>query len=298
MTGPILVTGASGFIGRNLLLALSAHGHSIHALGNTRQGPPLPGVQWHRARLPDGIAPLVDHIRPGLVFHCATARLPEAERQQLFTTNVLGAHHLIESCRARPETRVVVLGSSIEYGHRDAPLHERLADRPTTSHGATKAAATQLFLQAAAAGHLRATVLRLFSVYGPLAPPSKLIPTVLRACRTGEPISLTQDENTRDRVWVGDVVQAVLAASEREQTVGELINVGTGTPTRNQDVVRLVSELSGRPITIDRTPFKARQTDSRHWVADTTHCKTMLGEVPSTSLREGLRRLLEAQDGP
>jgi nucleoside-diphosphate-sugar epimerase len=296
MSAPVLITGASGFIGQNLVRALSAAGRQVHALGYTRAGTALPGVTWHRASLPDGVAELVDSTRPGLVIHAATARLPESARAELFSVNVVGAHRLIESCRVRPDTRVIVLGSSIEYGHRDFPLHERLPDRPTTVHGATKAAANQLFLQAAAAGDLKATVLRLFSVYGPLAPRTKLIPTVLRAARDGSSIALTRDHYTRDRVWVGDVVDAVLRTASREQSIGTLINIGTGVPTTNQDVVRLVGELTGRPVIISDEPFEPRHTDTRHWVADTHQCAATLGTVPSTTLRDGLRRLIEAAD--
>ena len=187
-------------------------------------------------------------------------------------TNVIGANNLIEAASRQPPEKFIYLGSSLEYGHRTEPLHEDMLPAPTTLHGASKASATMLFQQAARKGEFASVILRLFSVYGPGEPRSRLIPTAIRAIRDGAPIELTTPGIRRDFVFVDDVVEAITMALGSSLASGEILNVGTGTQTSNEMLVNIIASLMGRSADLVIGTYPARETDTSHWVADVRRC--------------------------
>lgn len=183
-----LVTGAGGFVGRHLCARLVADGWEVW--GTVRPGASVAaGVRRLEVDLTDPAA-LADAVRraaPDVAFHLAAARARSGavERAATAAVNALSGLHLVEalppSCRA-----VVRLGSSTEYAEVDGPMDETAPLHPRGFFGATKAAGSLLLTAAADERGIRAVVLRAFQVYGPGDKPGRLVPTVLRAARTGE----------------------------------------------------------------------------------------------------------------
>ena len=178
--------------------------------------------------------------------------------------------------------------SSLEPGPRLEPIRVR-PFRPRTPYGTAKSAATLLARLAAGLG-CDVVMLRPFSIYGLGEPARRLIPTAIRAALDGTPFRLTAPGFTRDLVFVEDVVDAYLAAASRPGLGGHLINIGTGRATTNEDAVRLVASVVGRPIAIDPEPFPASPTDTTVWCADVTKARALLGWSPAHSLEQGLAR--------
>ncbi|HZI96964.1 MAG TPA: NAD(P)-dependent oxidoreductase [Actinomycetales bacterium] len=275
-----LVTGAGGFVGRHLVERLESDGWHVTAL--TRERVDLAD--------PRAAAAAVRAAAPEVVFSLAAGRAKATPGERRATTAVNTSPWLVDavtdSCRA-----VVRLGSSTEYAECDGPMTEDAPLRPRGFFGATKAAGSLLLLGAAAERGVRAAVLRAFQVYGPDDHPTRLVPAVLRAARTGAELSLTAPGARRDWVWVGDVVDAcVRAAADHGLPPGQVLNIGTGDQTANEDLVALAEKVTGRRIRVSVGSHPGRSWDAASWVCDPSLARRLLGWEPTVALDEGLRR--------
>jgi nucleoside-diphosphate-sugar epimerase len=292
----VAVTGANGYIGSHLVRTLSALNAGVHALlRNPEKAWRLAGlerVHFHSWSLESVTASedVLSAIRPIVLFHTATHRARGGDREPWFEVNVQGTERLMVAAIAAGVRRVVTLGSFFEYGHCECALHEDLEPRPTTDHGRSKAAATRVIRRLAHDRGLGAVSLRLFTVYGGLEPETRLVPTVLRAALKGHGVHLTPKGCMHDFVHVSDVVAACLRAASTGLPPGEVINVGTGHPTDNHDVVRAVQEMCSGAPRILSTDYPVRAI--AQWRADTRRMRALLGWEPAVDLRRGLERTL------
>ena len=182
------------------------------------------------------------------------------------------------------------MGSSTEYARSGVPLAE---DAPLATRGffgLTKAAGSLLLLATAAERGIRVAVLRAFQVYGPGDHPGRFVPTVLRAAGSGEVLPLTPPGSRRDWVWVGDVVDAcVRAAADDALPAGQVLNIGTGTQTTNEDLVDVARVVTGRPIPVAVGAHPGRAWDTDNWVCDPTLARSLLGWSATVPLARGSR---------
>ena len=175
------------------------------------------------------------------------------------------------------------------------PLAEDAALEPRGFFGATKAAGSLLLQAAASERGVRAAVLRAFQVYGPGDHPTRLVPVVLEAARTGAPVPLPPHVSRRDWVWVGDVVDAcVRAAVDSGLPPGVVINLGTGVQTSTEELVDTAARVTGRPIATVPGAHPGRDWDTADWVCDPRRAHELLGWTPTVDLAEGLARTWSA----
>ena len=280
MSGRALVTGAGGFVGRHLVARLGADGWSVTGL--TRADVDLAD--------PVAAAAAVRAADPDVVFSLAAgrAKATPAERAATVAVNTSPwlADALSDRCRA-----VVRLGSSTEYAAGPAPLDEDAPLRPRGFFGATKAAGSLLLQAAAAERGVRAAVLRAFQVYGPGDHPTRLVPVVLDAARTGATVPLPAAVSRRDWVWVGDVVDACVRAALADALApGAVLNIGTGVQTSVEDLVAAAERATGRPIATAAGAHPGRGWDTADWVCDPRAARAALGWTPTVDLADGLGR--------
>ncbi len=280
MSGRALVTGAGGFVGRHLVARLRADGWAVTGL--TRADVDLTD--------PSAAAAAVRAADPDVVFSLAAGRARATSAERAATVAVNTSPWLVDAlpdrCRA-----VVRLGSSTEYAAGPAPLAEDAPLRPRGFFGATKAAGSLLLQAAAAERGVRAAVLRAFQVYGPGDHPSRLVPVVLAAARTGSAVPLPAGVSRRDWVWVGDVADAcVRAALADHLPPGAVVNVGTGVQTDVPELVATAERVTGRPIATAPGAHPGRDWDTADWVCDPRAARDLLGWTPAVGLEEGLAR--------
>jgi nucleoside-diphosphate-sugar epimerase len=298
--GRVLVTGATGFIGANVVRALLHLGSDVHMTVQSSSDPwrlkdLLRHVETHVASLTDADALQRAFVgaRPAVVLHLATPRgRDDAARARILEATVMGAVHLLRLARECGVQRLVVAGSSLEYRQSDLPLNEEAALGPTTVHGAAKAAATLLYRQAAHEAGVPVCVLRFFHVYGPWESRHRLLPSAIRAALEDRPLPLTGRGIARDWVFVADVVDAVLRAAGLDRH-GEVVNVGSGQEYSNEALVECVGDVIGRPIRITTGAFPRGPADTLHRCADPAKAARLLGWVPKMTLARGVRQTVE-----
>jgi nucleoside-diphosphate-sugar epimerase len=298
----ILVTGASGFIGANLVGRLLESGAQVHALVRPssdlrRIADLLPSIHLHKADLSSArsITSLFRRIRPEILINAAFPGGHPASPQlsaQLAANGILAATSLLEAAADVGIRRFINLGSSLEYGSRSSPLTESDLPDPYTGRGMAKAATTLLCRQYARIQRLPLVTLRLFSVYGYWEGPSRLIPTAILAALKGGELNLTTAGFHRDLIYIEDVVEACLVAMRTETPCGDIINIGSGLQWSNEEVVEMVQQLAGSRIRIHPGTYPPQPSDCPHWVADIGKARESLGWQPRHTLRAGLEKTI------
>lgn len=293
-----LVTGATGFVGANLVRRLLGLGHEVCLLVQ-------PGYQrWRIEDLTDELTVRITDIRdpgdvaesmrivqPDWVFHLAAfgAYSWQTDARRILATNVEGTFNLLDAAARQGVEAFVNTGSSSEYGYRSqAPAEGDLPD-PNSDYAMTKTAATLMCRSMAVRHDLNASTLRLYSVYGPWEEPNRLMPTLVSHALRGDLPPLVGAGTVRDFVYVDDVVDAYLLAAEAGPAIrGEVFNVGTGTETTLAELVGLVRHQFGVAPEPDWGSMAPRAWDTKSWVADAGLIRRSLGWAPRHPLAEGI----------
>jgi nucleoside-diphosphate-sugar epimerase len=293
----VLVTGASGFIGANLVRRLLERGVKVHAavratsdlwrLADVQGQISLEHVDVQDA---GAILGLLARIRPEAVFNLATWRAPDPDASA-HAVNVGGLLNLLHATAQRP-LPIVHFASSLEYGPRQSVCREDDPLAPTTTHGITKAAAVEAGSRFAVERGLPLVVLRLFHVYGPFDRPSRFVPQLISAALEGHTLRLTAPGLRHDWIHVDDVVEAAMLAVTARPAPGGVLNVASGRHWTNEEMVAAVEKCSARTIRIDPDRYPARAWDGPHWTADTTKAREVLGWSPKRGLPLGLTQTI------
>jgi nucleoside-diphosphate-sugar epimerase len=295
----VLVTGAGGFIGANLVAALESAGAQVYSL--VRKTTSLQRLKNIKSSSEIIVADLVDYaaiaqhlapIKPHYVFHTATAR-DAINWQSTINTNGAAIINLFHAVSSPHLKHFVHCGSSMEYGNIPTPYKEDSCIKPHTFFGASKAAGTLLLQQLALTQATPITLLRLFHVYGRMEPHHRLIPTAIKSITNNSSLSLTKTNLQHDLVYIDDVIDACFKAALRENSHGEIFNIGTGIETSNEKIVDALGTIIGITPKIHIGEFPARPWDRNNWCADISLAKSELHWVPKTSWQDGLSKTVD-----
>jgi UDP-glucose 4-epimerase len=298
----VLVTGGCGFVGSHLCAALRARGDRVRVLDDLSSGT--------EGNLAPGATLLIGDVsRPATVrqamagvdacFHLAAMPAVEHGMQDWFgthRTNLSGTVALLEAAKPRG-IPVVYASSAAVYGDsRMLPLREDAAARPLSALGADKLGCEQHALVAGHAHRVPTAGLRLFNVYGPRQNPNSpyagVVPVFCDRMMRGHMVEILGDGyQTRDFVYVGDVVAMLLAAMRVVSLAAPVFNVCTGQSTSVLALAALVAELCDRPLELRHRP--ARPGDIRHSFGEPLWARSRLAAGhPATPLRDGLAETL------
>lgn len=278
----ILITGYSGFIGSYLQKRLESSAHEL-ILADITNGVDI--CDWKQVAVFDDVDIIV-HLA-NLSFVPASYENPK----RFYETNYLSTLNMLELCRLR-NARMIFFSSYI-YGHPEyQPIDEQHPVQAFNPYAQTKVICESLCQGYSRDFKVPITIFRPFNIYGVGQNPDFLIPSIIQQARAGK-ITVKDDRPKRDYIHVSDIVEAIVAAIETEQTTDDLrtYNLGTGISFSVKEIVDLVRDLFNTEIDYLCTN-EFRPNDVMDTVADISKIKNELHWSPAVSIREGLQKML------
>ena len=298
-----VVTGGAGFIGSNIVGALTRDGCPVTVLDNLSSGYesnllPFPSVRFVKGdvRDPEAVATALEDA--DVVFHLAASVGNKRSIDDPVTDaeiNVLGTIRVLEAARKNGVKKIVVTSSAGIFGElKTLPIREDHQVEPDSPYGCTKLCQEKLCLAYAKLYAIDAVALRYFNVYGPnqrFDAYGNVIPIFAFQMLRGEPITIFGDgEQTRDFIHVDDVVQANIKAA-RTPSISGAYNIASASRITINELVRLLERASGITPKVSHGP--ERPGDVRHSLADISKAQAAFGFSPTVGLEEGLRDYMQ-----
>lgn len=298
-----LVTGGAGFIGAALSNRLVSMGHEVRVIDNLTAGDPErldPRVLFTRGDVAD-IPKLWTLLQDtDCVYHLAArVSVPESIQypRDYNHVNVGGTVSVMEAMRDAGVKRVVLASSGAVYGRQDEqPLREDMTPDPDSPYAVSKLAAETYVRTIGTLWGIETVSLRIFNAYGPgqqlPASHAPVIPRFIKAALSYASLVVFGDgQQTRDFVYIDDVVDALVAAATAPQVDRQVINVGSGRETSINELVEAIGQAVGYHLEPIYNANHSGGVD--RMCADLTRARNLLGYEPSVGLLDGLRLTLE-----
>lgn len=301
----VLITGGAGFLGSALANRLvgSSWGHTVLVLDDLTAGDPRrldSNVLFTRGDVKD--VPKLWTLLQGVdcVYHLAArVRVPESIHYpgDYNDTNVGGTVAVMEAVRDTGVKRVVFASSGALYGEQSCqPIDESQTPNPNSPYGVSKIAAEHYVSTLGALYGIETVSLRIFNAYGPGQdlPPSypPIIPHLLRQVKTGgSQVIFGDGTQTRDFVYVDDVVDALVLAATATEVDRTVINIGSGQEVRINDLAVQAARIAGKQADVLHNPSQSGGVS--RLVADVSLARQLLDWTPHTGLDQGLRLTLD-----
>ena len=286
----ILVTGASGLIGRHLCPLLVSRGWDVHGASLDPEMEGMPENRWHKLNLliPGEARRILTKIQPSVLVHLAWFVAPgrwadEPENLDWTRASLELAREFVNA----GGSRLVVAGSCLEYDWNYGYCSEiRTPCNPHTLYGAAKNSLRTVLepFMGRAGGSLAWG--RPFLIYGPYEHPDRLVPAVIRSLLKSEPALCSHGRQIRDYLYVKDVAEAFARIIESD--IQGAVNICAGTPVTVAEMANRIGELMGMPDLIRLGAIPAAATDTPLVVGDRNRISNELGWIPAYSLEQGL----------
>ncbi|HUO58160.1 MAG TPA: NAD-dependent epimerase/dehydratase family protein, partial [bacterium] len=300
--GPVLVLGASGFIGSNLLRMLlehreDAYGTYFHEPAWRLEGLPAANLIHTDLLVDANLDFLLGSLKPKTVFNCVAygAYSFEVESGLIYQTNFNLTERLLRRLAPLNISCYVHSGSSSEYGDNAAGPAEADLPAPNSDYAVSKVAAANLLSYYGSKKNFPCANLRLYSVYGPLEDSSRLIPNMVRAGLEGKYPELVNPDVSRDFIYVKDACEAFLdtALNLKPAHYGESFNIGSGRKTTIRDVAKTSAEIFGIKKNPNFQSMPDRKWDLTDWYANIRKAKKILGWEAVTDFNKGFQATAE-----
>ena len=298
----VLVTGGAGFIGSHLVRGLLDRGDQVRVLDNLSTGSKANitdlEVDFIEGDIRD-VAVVQESIKDvEAIYHLAAfVSVPGSMVDPLtcYAVNLNGSLNVLMQANQAGVRRVVLASSAAVYGESESTVAENHPLNPLSPYAASKLAMEQAAKLFSESFSLETVCLRYFNVYGPRQSPDSqyaaAVPIFIGAMFAGEaPMIFGDGSQTRDFIYVGDVVRALLLAAEQEKAKGEVMNIGGGASISILELVEVVRDLL--PEAPETTFGAARIGDIRYSQAVITKAKMLLDFSPEISIRDGLQETI------
>ena len=306
-----VVLGASGFLGGHVARTLVREGGVVvlvirdaaRAEGLRRELGAAATLVVSDLTVAGAIGDVLARHRPGAVFNMTAFGVDPSERDEFMSERINVdlpaeiAEAMAESGdRSWPGQQVVHVGSALEYGTASGDLHEQTPCTPTTLYGRTKLAGTERLADTGKRLGVRTVTGRLFTVYGPGEGDGRLLPTLLAAARTTDPIRLSAGLQLRDFTFADDATEGLLRLGALPAPDLGVVNIATGRLTTVREFTEVAADVLG--IAKARLEFGAlptRAEEMRHDPVRIRRLAELTGWTPARAIRDGIERTRDAR---
>jgi len=308
LNGPIIIFGAGGFIGINLLITLLKSRKDVFgASSNIKKNWRFKYSKVSNSNLLEGninntkdLTKIISKIKPKTIFNLAAygAYSKQTDYRKIYETNYLSTVEIIENLKKNGFNVYIHAGSQSEYGSNSSGPKEDGELIPNSHYAVSKVGDYFLLKYYGKVEKLPVFHLRLYSAYGPWEEPDRLMPVLLQNARNNKLPPFVNPNISRDFVYVNDIVEAfILAASKiNKKNYGEAFNIASARKTTIKKLAFLVKKI----LKIKEKPvfgaMKNRNWDLAQWYGDNKKAKRILGWTPKTTLENGLKLTIAWQE--
>jgi dTDP-glucose 4,6-dehydratase len=306
----VLVTGAGGFIGGHLVEALVREGARVRAFHRYNSRGERGTLDWLEPDVACELEVVLGDLRDPesvsraasgceAVFHLgAQIAIPYSyvNPRDFLETNVLGALNVAQASLSAGVQCLVHVSTSEVYGTPETvPITEAHPLRAQSPYAASKIGADKLIESYHHAFGLPATIVRPFNTYGPRQSARAIVPTIVSQALSAETLRLGSLEPRRDLTYVADTAAGLIAAARRPEAIGQTIQLGTGQDVSVGELVELVGELLGRPLSVQQEAERVRPAGSEvaQLLSLPELAEEVLGWRAEVELREGLAATID-----
>ena len=278
----ILVTGSSGFIGKNLVEELKRHNAEVVTL-TYPEGKKIDMRDWQKIKKREDI---------DMVYHLAAKTyVPFSfeNPRETYEVNVLGTLNLLELCRLRDVEKIVFVSSYVYGQPRYLPIDEEHPVQPTNPYMRSKVFGEELCRAYNIDFGIKCIIFRPFNIYGVGQSRDFLIPSIIAHLRYGK-IELKDPEPKRDFIYISDIIDAYIKAGEFKGNF-EVFNIGYGKSYSVKEITEKIVQLYGKDVKINYKNER-RKNEIMDTVADIRKAKEKLGWEPSVDIDAGLKSML------
>lgn len=266
----ILITGKNGFIAKNLY---EFYKNDNEIFLTTKEQSFI-------------ITEILSKEKPEIIFHCAAEIY---ENDKMFESNIVLTYKILEYCKnSKNIKRLVILGSSSEYGRKDIPMSEKHILEPETIYEGTKAACTMLASSYSYTYKIPIFIIRPFTIYGKHEKNKKFIQILINKKRINDK-ELFLSIGVHDYVYIDDFINAIDNILDKNKSLFDIVNIGTGIQTSNKELVEIFEKVADYKFEDIKT-FSSKIYDSQNWVCDTSKLNNFY--KCNTTLEEGLLRTM------
>lgn len=306
----VLVTGAGGFIGSHLIERLTNLGAKVKAFVryNSRNDQGL--IEILPLEVKEKIEVVMGDLRDtealreaikgiDIVFHLgALIAIPYSyiHPREVVETNIMGTLNILNAARDYEVEKIIHTSTSEVYGTAQyVPINERHPLQGQSPYSASKIGADKIAESFYRAYDLPIAIIRPFNTYGPRQSARAVIPTIITQALTQDKVSLGSLHPTRDLTYVEDTIDGFIKIAESDNSIGEVINIGSGFEISVGDLAKKIISLIGKNVEIISVSERIRplKSEVERLIADTKKARELLGWKPKVSLDEGLTRTIK-----
>ena len=291
----VLVTGATGFIGRHCLPFLLQENFEVHAVFSRTKPLDLYGIYWHQANLLESGQPekIIERISPTHLLHLAWIATPGVYASSLSNLDwVRSSLELLQAFAATGGQRVVMAGTCFEYDWEYGYCREHnTVLKPSTMYGTCKHAVQLLLQQYTDNTGLSSAWGRIFFLYGPYEHPDRLVSSVIRSLLKDEEALCTSGTQIRDFLHVEDVGKAFVALLSSD--INGPVNIASGNPVAIKDLISCIAKKLNKQDLVKLGALVSRYNEPHLLIADVSRLHDELKFYPIYNIHSGLNNAIE-----
>lgn len=303
---PVFITGAGGVIGSQLvkkLIELQADvsiGLRDPEKNNLLDTETLKQVKVFALDTlnPKELKEAFQQVQPRKVFHLAgiISRTRDLTAlKSVYETNVMGTLNLIEALKDGCCDCFMQFGTAGEYGNGEVPYSEKSPLKPNTPYAYSKACASMQGALLSDTYKFPIITARLFSVFGPQCSLS-FVADLIDSAKQGKTFKMTHGRQTRDFIYIDDVIEVIVKLSTKKDAIGEVFNVCTGSETTLKNFALEFNNQLKNPIEIEFSGKEVPKNEILRNLGDASKLKRLLNWVPSFNLKQGIRDIIQKLD--